>query len=124
MFNKQMELIIITLVSGRHVFFTFFSKIPKIDDVDTGNMNPFHIEKHQKEVQLLQTICTKILEDVNNDKYKDLSLNKITSELNQCKTCINLLYNAGFYTSDNGKRLLFDITKINELKSVNKILSL
>eukprot|EP01084_Bolivina_argentea_P159200 277275_1 len=80
--------------------------------------------QHHREAKILRSIFKKVLKNPNNEKYQNLNLNRIPKQLAQCQICMNLLYDAGFYKSTDGKRLLYHITKLNQLKTIDKILSL
>ncbi len=57
-----------------------------------------------------------MLSHPNNKKYKNLNVRRIGEKLNT--SYINWLLNAGFHTSDDGKRLIFNVEKLDQLKDV------
>eukprot|EP01083_Nonionella_stella_P001437 4130_1 len=89
----------------------------------TKTINAFNFEYHEKEVKILIIVFDKILQHPNEDKYQNLSLRRISTKLNNCTMCINVLYAAGFSKRDNDKRLLFDMKNVDALQSMYDYLS-
>lgn len=87
-----------------------------------------HVEDHLKElwdvnesdrqkgIKLWQKICSNILTDPLNPKYRDLNFAKIGKELDTCQPALILLFDAGFALSADGHRLQWDLNKMNLVK--------
>eukprot|EP01084_Bolivina_argentea_P225671 381289_1 len=80
-----------------------------------------NIELVSTDIRLISKIFSKIIQNPDNEKYKNLNRTKICNRFVNSENCIKILYHAGFYDhkSDNGSRLLFDSKKLIHLKNVN-----
>ena len=63
-------------------------------------------------IKLLHKICSNILADPSNPKYRDLNFVKIGKKLDQCQPALLLLFDVGFTISANTQRLQLDVTDI------------
>eukprot|EP01084_Bolivina_argentea_P241541 405456_1 len=72
-------------------------------------------------LKLLSKILNNITNHKNVAKYKDLHFLRTTTKLDNCQSCIQLLFDAGFDLR-NGSRLIFDLNKMNKLKSLQTLL--
>ena len=71
--------------------------------------------ERQKGIKLLQQICSNILADPSNLKFRDLNFAIIGEQCDECQPALLLLFDAGFTLSEDGQRL---ILKSNELNIV------
>eukprot|EP01084_Bolivina_argentea_P263673 446363_1 len=78
---------------------------------------------NSKMVKKVLTIFENILTYPANSKYQNLNLSRISKLFKNWPKGLEMLYSAGFYRSDNGKRLLFDIKKLDQLKLLYDVLS-
>eukprot|EP01084_Bolivina_argentea_P281628 481885_1 len=70
-------------------------------------------------IKLLQNIMM----HPNNKKYQDLSLSRIQKRFPNCAVLVDILLIAGFFKSDDGKRLFYNSTHFNKLQSIYTQLS-
>eukprot|EP00483_Globobulimina_turgida_P013506 UN13531 len=68
--------------------------------------------EHNKEVKLLKKLFENVLKNPNEKKFKDLNLSRLRAKLGKCEILIDQLYNAGFYKSNNGKRLFIILASL------------
>eukprot|EP01084_Bolivina_argentea_P118373 210047_1 len=73
---------------------------------------------HHKKFKCLMKILKNILNNPTDGKYTNLNLSRITKTFKDYPIYLHFLYDAGFYKSDDNKRLVHDIKHINELKSI------
>eukprot|EP01084_Bolivina_argentea_P041818 77193_1 len=76
-------------------------------------------EAREEGKTLLLKIFNNILENPLNEKYHNLNAIKVGKRLSHC--FMNILENAGFYMSNN-QRLIFDKSKLNELRNMRDLL--
>eukprot|EP01084_Bolivina_argentea_P115545 205457_1 len=76
-----------------------------------------------KGISLILKIMNNILNNKTEIKYQSLKVNSILSKLNNNHIWIEALLCSGFILSENGKRLLFGIQKIDQLKYMRNALS-
>eukprot|EP01084_Bolivina_argentea_P011611 21703_1 len=81
--------------------------------------------QHGKEFNLLMRIFQGVLSNLDDPKYRNLNTNRIHKKFIKCEICIDLLHSAGFELSDtsNGKRLILDVTKMDDLITINEKLN-
>ena len=60
--------------------------------------------ERQKGIKCLQQICTKILSDPSNPKFRDLDRSEIEKKLDQCQPALLLLFDVGFIRSEDSQR--------------------
>ena len=65
--------------------------------------------------RLIIKLLKKIIDNPQDTKYQTLNYDMVRNKL-QNKESMNLLYNAGFYKSENGKKLLFNIECMDTMK--------
>eukprot|EP01084_Bolivina_argentea_P159541 277840_1 len=85
------------------------------------NMNHFDFPFHQNELKVISQILNNILADPQNQTYKNLHFHRVYNRLQQCAICMNVLYDAGFHISNNGKRLVYDMKRLNDIKKNKEI---
>eukprot|EP01084_Bolivina_argentea_P257909 434608_1 len=81
-------------------------------------------QQTQTGTQLLLKIYDNILKDPTNTKYHNLDYLKISNKFQHSDLLLHLLFVAGFYKSENNKRLFFDVSQFNQLQLVNNKLLL
>eukprot|EP01084_Bolivina_argentea_P254143 427156_1 len=74
-------------------------------------------------VKLLLKIIHNIIKNPTNSKFCNLNLQRITKRFSKSDVFLQLMYDTGFYKSNNGFRLIFDIQRLNELKLLHNKLS-
>eukprot|EP01084_Bolivina_argentea_P256249 431343_1 len=74
-------------------------------------------------LSLVFTIFDNIITEPNNKKYQTLNLSVISRKFQEYQSCINILFLAGFYKSDDQQKLLFNADKLSQLKIIRQILS-
>ena len=66
----------------------------------------------------------KIFENIiripDNKKYQNINWKRIVAKFGKCDMFKQLMYDAGFYESDNGLRLIFDIKHLNKLENIHQ----
>lgn len=67
---------------------------------------------------LIIKILKNIIDDPNNEKYRNVNYNKLIIALKDSPGLIKLLYKAGFRKSDDNKILSFDITKLTLIHQI------
>eukprot|EP01084_Bolivina_argentea_P180656 312114_1 len=75
-----------------------------------------------KELKLVQKIFENILVNPNIPKYQNLHAKAIRRKVTNYSIILNMLIKAGFYESNDGSRLLYNIEKINDLKSCKSMI--
>eukprot|EP01084_Bolivina_argentea_P305736 528198_1 len=75
---------------------------------------------NERDKKMILQIFQNILQHPNNDKFKNLNLNRIGKLFSNQQICLQYLYDAGFYKSNDERRLLHDKTKLNQLKQINQ----
>eukprot|EP01084_Bolivina_argentea_P113716 202626_1 len=81
----------------------------------------FCLSSHEKKIKVVVTILNNVIQNPTNDKYKNLNVNRIRAKLD-CQMCMDVLYDAGFHKSNDGKRLLHNTKKLNDLCKIQKLL--
>ena len=69
--------------------------------------------ERQKGIKLLQRICSNILADPTNPKFRDLNFAEIGQRFDQCQIALILLFDIGFSLSTNGQRLKLNNNEVN-----------
>eukprot|EP01084_Bolivina_argentea_P147732 258419_1 len=72
---------------------------------------------HPKDITILLNIFSNIIETPTNKIFQNLNRGRIYAKF-VTQLSIKVLKQAGFYESDDGKRLLYNITKLNNLKKL------
>eukprot|EP01084_Bolivina_argentea_P285146 488916_1 len=75
---------------------------------------------YQNGIKLLHKIFLNIIKNPNKQKYQDLKTKIICQKLEKCDILLQLLLQSGFNKSNNDQRLIFDVTKLDYIKDVNK----
>ena len=83
----------------------------------------YRTEEENKSIKLILRIINNIIQNPNNNKYKDISILRILNKLNNRNKYINLLLKFGFDKSNDGKRLIFNLNKLNKLKQLHQLLT-
>lgn len=83
-------------------FDDLMNELPDIDGSDL-----------RKGMKLLRKICSNILSDPSNPKFRDLNFSKIGERLDQCQPVLLLLFMAGFTLSADGERLQLESNESN-----------
>ena len=80
--------------------------------------------KRQEGIQYLQQICTNILNDPSNPKFRDLNHEEIAQKLAQCQPALILLFDVGFTLSKDNQRLQLkaDDFSINNIRNLQNAL--
>lgn len=65
---------------------------------------------------IILKVLGKVLDNPDNTTFQRISKSKIKSKLKGKEKSINNLLQAGFYESDDGRRLIFDPTKVHQLR--------
>eukprot|EP01084_Bolivina_argentea_P068594 124847_1 len=79
-----------------------------------------HQKQQDEGIKLILMIMQNILANPTNIKYRDLNYRRIMNRLSNCSTCIDILFNIGFYKIK--QRLILDQTSINSMKKHYKLL--
>ena len=74
-------------------------------------------------MKLFYDICSKLLNNMNNEKYHNLNYETICNKFKDCKPCIDLLQDAGFMKSKDGTRLIFNTLYIKHISNVMQEMS-
>eukprot|EP01084_Bolivina_argentea_P268224 455519_1 len=83
-----------------------------------------NLSAYNTKIKLLCKIFENVLQFQNCDRYRNLNLSRIRQKLNNCEFCMQLLKIAGFSVSDNGKRLVFNVSDLSSLENIYQKLSL
>lgn len=96
----------------------------------TSSMNKFadHMNElwdidecdRRKGIKLLEKICSNIMSDPSNLKFRDLNFAKIGERLEQCQPALLLLFAAGFNLSADGERLQLESNESN-IKNIRAV---
>ena len=68
--------------------------------------------ERRKGIKLLHKICSNILTDPSDPKFRDLNFVKIGKKLDQCQPALLLLFDVGFTISANAQRLQLEANEI------------
>ncbi|MDY6814955.1 MAG: hypothetical protein SV598_03610 [Pseudomonadota bacterium] len=68
--------------------------------------------------KLIITILKRIIDEPTNSKYQSLNYQKVNDKLQHSSEMMEILYNAGFYKSENGQKLLFNVDSLDTLKLI------
>eukprot|EP01084_Bolivina_argentea_P306065 528806_1 len=80
--------------------------------------------EREKSRNLLIKICKNILNEPNNEKYRDLNFMKMSKKFAKCTICMELLLSVGFEKSIDGQRLkLNNTTELNKLHTLHNKLT-
>eukprot|EP01084_Bolivina_argentea_P306064 528805_1 len=80
--------------------------------------------EREKSRNLLIKICKNILNEPNNEKYRDLNFMKMSKKFAKCTICMELLLSVGFEKSIDGQRLkLNNTTELNKLNTLHNKLT-
>ena len=80
---------------------------------DLWNAN--ELERHNA-IKYLQQICTNILMDSSNPKFRDLNYKEIDKKLNRCQPARLLLLDVGFTICEEGERLQLQPDELTVIK--------
>ena len=72
----------------------------------------------EKELKLIIKIFKKIVEEPTNSKYQELNHKRLNNKLSNASNLMKILFNAGFYKSEDEKKLLFDANSTDTLKLI------
>jgi len=98
-------------------------KNKKEPDTLNARLNALHRTKNENrdnEVKDLMIIFSNILKSPFNTKYQSLNIAKLKRKFKSNPICIELLYDAAFKKSKNGKKLTFSINDMKVLKKTDK----
>eukprot|EP01084_Bolivina_argentea_P204797 349795_1 len=70
------------------------------------------------DLSLISTIFKNVLKNPKNAKYRNLNINRIRTKFTHPETYMQWLFNAGFYESNDRKRLLLPSKDLNQLIDV------
>eukprot|EP01084_Bolivina_argentea_P167164 290179_1 len=80
------------------------------------------VQQRAKEIRLITKIFSNLINNRNEERYKNLNFEKISKKLQSSNLFIDLLLIGGFVISPNQQRLYFDDSKMNDLLDINKLL--
>ena len=73
-----------------------------------------------RKLLIINKIFENILNHIDDDKYRKLKKKRVISKLGNDESYIEWLYNAGFYESQSGTRLLLDIDHIDQFMTTHQ----
>ena len=71
-----------------------------------------------EDTRLLLRILKKIIDHPNADKFKNIHMTRLTKKIFNYYLCVDILKQAGFTTSNDGLRLVFDEQQYDQLQAV------
>lgn len=80
------------------------------------------IDDRTKPIKLINKIFSNLINNPNDDNFKDINFEKVQQKLSTSQSFIDLLLIAGFVIHPNQKRLYFDDQKRNNLLDTHKLL--
>ena len=81
-------------------------------------MSDIEIDDRMRGIKAFYDICSKLMGNLENEKYGDLNYNAICRKFKSCPPCVELLQDAGFVRSEEGSRLKFDRLYLKNLSNV------
>ena len=82
-----------------------FDHLKELWDIDES--------ERRKGIKLVQKICSNVLKDPSNPKFRDLNFAKIGERLDECQPALMLLFDVGFTLSADGERLQLQLDELN-----------
>jgi len=81
------------------------------------------VSQRLKGIKSFYEICSKLMDNLDNPNYGNLNYKAVCTKFEQCMPCVQLLQDAGFVKSADGRRLQFDPLYIKNLSSVMQQMS-
>eukprot|EP01084_Bolivina_argentea_P130045 229606_1 len=85
-------------------------------------LKQINIDDRKECVASLSSMFSNILKYPMEQKYQRFSMKTILRKFEKFPVCIDILYNAGFVKSKNGKKLVFNYNNMRVLKKANQLL--
>eukprot|EP01084_Bolivina_argentea_P175895 304492_1 len=89
----------------------------QMDDKKVVGLIQINKHKCNKGINLLNKIFSTIIKQPSDKSKQNINANRMSKKLNNCETCMNLLFHAGFQLSQDRQRLIFHQSKFNALKN-------
>eukprot|EP01084_Bolivina_argentea_P212724 361540_1 len=75
------------------------------------------------DIQFLLRVFNKIFANPDVEKYRNLNKSRICKKFLNSEICLHVLYKAGFYQSENTKRLLCETNQLHKMRKISNALT-
>eukprot|EP01084_Bolivina_argentea_P128999 227907_1 len=93
--------------------------VNKDNDIEYSSKIDAQSKLDPNDIQLLTNVFEKIFQNLNNKKYQNLNRTRVCKTFVKPELSMNVLHHAGFYKSNDGRRLLYDMNKLDHMKKLH-----